>query len=189
MKKQNPTHKLWLFRISILFVLQVLYTSCSFTKTTPTEAPTELPIPSVNIVGRMSQPAIAGDVVYFGTNTGYVYAMNRTTAQEIWRLQTYAGHIWRPTVSAGMVYMGGQNGVLYALDANTGELVWDFQAGEVDWTVRDIFINGTPTIQDDVIYFSSEDFNVYALNAKSREEQWRLKLDEEPQALELPIIN
>ena len=195
MKKRNPTTQVWLFCFSILLVIQALCTSCSAietptTPTTPTtEATSERPIPNVKIESRISPPTIVSDVVYFGTEAGILYAMNMTTAREIWRFQANGPLEWQPAVADGMVYIGGKNGVLYALDEKNGELIWDFQAGKVDWSVRDIFINGTPTIQNGLIYFSSEDFNVYALDAKSGEEQWRLMLDEEPQAAELPIKN
>ena len=142
----------------------------------------------VAIDSRIGIPLIDNGIAYFGSDAGTFYAMKMSTGEELWRLETPRALLLRPALHRGTLYFGGEEGVLYAVDAKSGNQRWTFQAGQVDWQVRDIFINGTPTIVGNSIYFSSEDFNVYALDLNSGIERWRFKLDEEPQALELPIV-
>ncbi len=143
----------------------------------------------VAIGSRISTPLVTDDTVYFGTVDGILYAMDKQTARELWRFET-GGAVWHPpAVDEGVVVFGSHDGKLRAVDAQGGELLWEFQAGQVDWEVRDIFINGTPNIVDGVVYFSSEDFNVYAVDLASGREVWRHRLEEEPQALEIPIVD
>ena len=159
--------------------------------TTTPEAATPTPQPSepVRIESRPGTPYLTDEIIYFGTENGIFYAMDRVTGEEKWRLPTGAANLNRPVVVNGIVYTGGQDGVLYAVDAATGTVHWQFAAGQVDWSIRDRFINGTPTVLDGTVYFSSEDFNVYAVDATTGMERWRFTLDEEPQAFELPIVD
>ncbi|MBV7326869.1 PQQ-like beta-propeller repeat protein [Chloroflexi bacterium TSY] len=139
---------------------------------TPNQENVSVKVPVV-IESRIGIPFFADGVAYFGTEAGTFYAMEAETGREKWRFQTTAANMNRPTVVDGIVYTGGQDGILHALDAESGELLWHFEAGQVDWPIRDKFINGTPTILDGVAYFSSEDFNLYAVDAQTGEELWR----------------
>jgi outer membrane protein assembly factor BamB len=130
---------------------------------------------------------VADGVLFFGTEDGVLHAVDIQTRTENWQLETDGGRVQQPTVAGGTLYVGTQAGFLLAVDTRTGEERWRFQTGNVDWPIRDRFVNGTPTVTGGVVYFSSEDWNVYALDARTGEERWRLRLGEEPQALEIPI--
>ena len=161
----------------------------SITTTSEAAAPTPQPSEPVRIESRPGTPYLTDEAIYFGSESGIFYALDRETGEEKWRLLTGAANLNRPVVVNGIVYTGGQDGVLYAVDAGTGTVQWQFEAGQVDWSIRDKFINGTPTVLDGTVYFSSEDFNVYAVDATTGVERWRFTLDEEPQAFELPIVD
>lgn len=136
---------------------------------------------------RAGRPAIADGVIYIGSETGTLSAVEMETARELWRFQTDGPVFHQPLVLDDLVLFGSQDGQLRAVNRRNGELVWAFEAGRVDWEVRDIFINGKPAVADGVAYFSSEDFNVYAVDIESGREVWRHSLDEEPQARDIPI--
>ncbi len=140
------------------------------------------------IDGRPGQPAIAGNVAYVGSSTGTLAAIDLGTGNILWQANADGPVFHAPAVTEALVLYGSQDGKLRAVDRATGELRWSFAAGDVDWEVRDIFINGTPNIVDGVAYFSSEDWNVYAVDVGTGEEVWRHTLGEEPQAWHLPIV-
>jgi outer membrane protein assembly factor BamB len=141
------------------------------------------------IESRISTPHVSGDVVYFGTEDGTVYAMAMKSGRELWRFGTDSAVRHEPIIYDGVLLFGSFDGRLRAVNAQTGKLLWDFEAGQVEWEVRDIFINGKPTVIDGTAYFSSEDFNVYAVDVGTGTEIWRHRLGEEPQAREIPIVD
>jgi len=137
---------------------------------------------------RPGQPAVVDGVVYLGSEAGILYAVDMDTGHELWRFQTGGPVFHPPYVNNDLVLFGSWDGRLRAVNRASGDLNWEFQAGLVDWEVRDIFINGIPTVLDGVAYFSSEDFNVYAVDVETGQELWRHSLDEEPQARRIPIV-
>jgi outer membrane protein assembly factor BamB len=82
-----------------------------------------------------SSPAYSGGLVYFGTDSGSVYAVNARTGHERWRAQSYSRFGRReyfyatPTLAYGRVYIGNTDGTLYAFGARTGHLLWASHAG------------------------------------------------------------
>lgn len=138
---------------------------------------------------RAGQPAVEDGILYIGTEAGVLHAVDLDGQLEIWRTAAAGPVMHAPYVGENLVLYGSQDGRLRAIDKQTGALQWEFAAGEVDWEVRDIFINGTPNVIDGVAYFSSEDFNVYAVDVKTGQEIWRHTLGEEPQAWHLPVVN
>jgi outer membrane protein assembly factor BamB len=138
---------------------------------------------------RAGQPAVVNGILYLGTEAGLFYAVDVETGYELWRFEA-GGPIFHPPVVHGeLVIFGSWDGRLRAVNKSNGALIWEFEAGHVDWEVRDIFINGIPTVLNGVAYFSSEDFNVYAVELETGKELWRHSLGEEPQARYIPIVN
>lgn len=83
-----------------------------------------------------SSPAISGNTVYFGSNDGFVYAVDATSGALKWRYDDGGGATTNdrlvmssPCVDNGQVYVSTYNGHLLALDATTGALVWDYAYG------------------------------------------------------------
>ncbi|MEK6647440.1 MAG: PQQ-binding-like beta-propeller repeat protein [Candidatus Firestonebacteria bacterium] len=81
-----------------------------------------------------STPVRVGNLVYFGSNDGYVYCVldNENSASLVWQYKTtdYAYVRATPEVTDGTVYIGSEYKYLYALDANTGSLKWKFKSGK-----------------------------------------------------------
>jgi len=89
-----------------------------------------------------SSPAVdvANKMVYFGSYSGYLYALNALTGQLVWKAQagdSLAGYeVWSsPAIYNGMVFVGvsshGDNpclpgGSVNAYDEFTGQLIWTF---------------------------------------------------------------
>jgi outer membrane protein assembly factor BamB len=117
-----------------------------------------------------SSPAIVGGVAYVGVgpvglNNTYLYAIDISSGQPIWRRkQTNGGLPSDPTVSNGIVYLGTlDDHALHAYAATSGSPLWTFQAaGAV----------GDPVIVGGMLYVPANSGIVYALNPSTGSEIW-----------------
>src|SRR5690606_39885413 len=62
--------------------------------------------------------------VYVGSKDGYLYCLNASTGQKIWRHPTGSEVNSSPTISGGRAYFGSDDGWFYCLDAETGDPYW-----------------------------------------------------------------
>ncbi len=170
----------------VLLILLPGLASCEPVATTSSEQETTATA-TFRLDSRPGQPALVEGILYVGSESGVVQAVDAATREVRWRFQAGGPVFNAPLVVDELVLVGSNDGQLRALDKVSGKLAWSFQAGDVDWEVRDIFINGVPTVLDGVAYFSSEDFNVYAVEVATGKEKWRHTLGEEPQALRMPV--
>jgi outer membrane protein assembly factor BamB len=114
--------------------------------------------------GVHSAPAVAGGVVYVGSDDQYFHAFDAATGKEQWRFATNGAVSSSPAVAGGLVYFGSDDQILYALDARTGKAVWRFPAARA---------NVSPAVADGVVYAGGADANLYALDAATGKERWR----------------
>jgi len=116
-------------------------------------------------------PAVDGDLVYVGTYSGKLYALNIATGVVRWNYpkEGYMGSIvCSPLVADGTVYVCSSNGKesdnkkrsrVYALDTIYGEYKWRSDPlGEKLWL--------TPAIEGDTIYVSTFDGYLYVLSTE-----------------------
>jgi outer membrane protein assembly factor BamB len=82
-----------------------------------------------------STPALDNDRVYFATDGGHFYALNRLTGEVIWTFQVGKSGLKNirssPVLEGDLVYFGAYDGVLYALEKDTGKVRWQFI--HADW--------------------------------------------------------
>jgi outer membrane protein assembly factor BamB len=124
--------------------------------------------------------AVAGDLLYCGTQDGHLYAldMTKTQAHQIWRADTGAARQVKesasstaydvqtlPTIADGTLYVGSTDFNLYALDAATGATRWVFP------TKGAISLSNT-AVANDVVYVGSEDHSLYAVDARTGKQRW-----------------
>ncbi|HTB97552.1 MAG TPA: PQQ-binding-like beta-propeller repeat protein [Terracidiphilus sp.] len=138
-----------------------------------------------------SSPAVAGGVVYVGSNDGHLYAIDEKTGAKRWSFATRARIPSSPAVANGLVYFGSYDGFFYAVDAATGTLKWKFAnpgerrytaahlhgslpAGETMPDPFDVYLS-SPAIWQGAVYFGSGDGNIYALDAASGAVRWTFK--------------
>jgi len=85
-----------------------------------------------NAASMYGQPTVAGGRVFFGADTGYVYALDAKSGCVAWGFQAASGVRNAPSVgpvkghpgSSYAVYFGDLRGNVYALDAATGRALW-----------------------------------------------------------------
>ncbi len=63
-----------------------------------------------------SSPAIAGSVLYVGSEDGKLYAVNADTGEKLWEYATGDIITSSPAVVDGVVYIGSQDGNVYAIE-------------------------------------------------------------------------
>ena len=64
----------------------------------------------------LSSPAVTDDAVYFGSNDGRVYAVDRATGAKLWDYLTGNKITSSPAVDDGMLFVGSEDGKFYAFD-------------------------------------------------------------------------
>ena len=139
--------------------------------------------------------AVQGDVAYFGSQGGRVWAVNRQgrtypfergllfwqSTFYVWGLLTKApvqkGSVWAeniggdipyaPALSQDTVYAATIQGNVVALDAATGDVLWS--------TELDSEITAAPTVAGETVMIGSESGRVFGLNASSGIVQWEFQ--------------
>ena len=140
-------------------------------------------------------PAIQGDLVYFGSRGGRVWAIDLRSKSYPWDRATMFGKtnlyiwgvLWSPPVQRGRVWarqMGGDvtkppsiahdtvyaanvQGKVVALDAITGEQHWSKQL--------DFKVTAAPTVAGDTVLIGTEEGLVFGLDAGTGEVVWQFQ--------------
>ena len=71
-------------------------------------------------LGRLSAPAISGDIIYIGSDSGYLSALEASTGREIWNYFIGVPIKSSPIISGNTVYIGAWDGNLYAFTSTKG---------------------------------------------------------------------
>jgi outer membrane protein assembly factor BamB len=142
----------------------------------------------------VTSPAIADGVVYIGSMSGHLYAIDQQTGQEKWNFKSRMPIASSPAVADGTVYFVSSAGSLAAIDAATGTPRWVFateyerkfeaknlhgypSAAQTIPDAWDVFTS-SPAVVNGRVYFGSGDGNVYAVDAKSGLLQWKFATQE-----------
>ncbi|HET9659750.1 MAG TPA: PQQ-binding-like beta-propeller repeat protein [Thermomicrobiales bacterium] len=116
-----------------------------------------------------STPAISGAVAYFGTNDGYLIALDMLTQKPKWSFDL-GGYPVRasPAIADRTVYLANGFSV-FAIDADTGNQRWKF--------AMDYAGESSPTVTDGVVYVASKENHLYAIDTKTGKQLWFYKTD------------
>jgi len=114
-----------------------------------------------------STPAVAGGVVYFGTEAGTIYAVDASTHRQRWRYD--AGSAVRSSVAVanGVVYAGTTGGWIVALDAETADPLWTVRLGE--WALTG------PAVAGGGVYVGAADGALFGVDAATGQPRWRFQ--------------
>jgi outer membrane protein assembly factor BamB len=108
--------------------------------------------------------ACVQDMVYFGTESGTIFAINWKLGEVVWEYRDEAKSLpirSSPAVSEGLVVIGGHSKRVVALEAASGELRWSFAARNR--------IESSPVVVDQRVFIGGNDGRLYALNLKTGE--------------------
>ena len=137
----------------------------------------------------VSSPVWSDGALYFGSDDGYVYAVDAASGRQRWKHATGGPVAASPAVVGDTVYVGSYDGKFYALNARTGATKWKFATGgerrfeakglhgmqPATQTIADpydVFLS-SPVVAHGAVYFGSGDGHLYALDAASGELRWK----------------
>ncbi len=112
-------------------------------------------------------PVVVDGVVYIGSYSGSVYAIDAETGNDVWSHDIETPIAASVAVSGDSVFVGGSDGKLYAIDLSIGRP----KVGFVPYETNDK-IWSAPAVQGDTVYFGSLDHSVYAIDAGTGELRW-----------------
>jgi outer membrane protein assembly factor BamB len=114
-----------------------------------------------------SSPAVANGMVYVGSTTGTVFAVNARTGATGWRAVTGGAIFSSAAVVSGVVYVGSDDAYLYAFDANgTKNCSGTPKTCTPLWTAATHgAVRSSPAVVNGVVYVGSTDGNLYAFDA------------------------
>lgn len=81
---------------------------------------------------------VAYELVFFGTEDGYVYALEEATGELKWKVGVKGEVISAPAVDSGVVLVNTTSGHLIALDPDTGEQKWIAESDVPPLTLRGV---------------------------------------------------
>jgi len=120
-----------------------------------------------------SSPAIDNETVYFGTGSGYFYALDASTGKEKWNFKSGGVIHSSPAVGNDKVYFGSWDTYMYALDKNTGKETWKFKTGIDTVIYNQTGMQGSPVLDGNDLYFGCRDAHLYDLNANDGKLVWK----------------
>jgi len=137
----------------------------------------------------VASPVVADGVVYVGSLSGHLYAVDTATGREKWNFKSSMPIASSVAVANGVVYFVSSAGSLVALDAAAGQPKWvyaveherRFEARNLHGyrpaaqTIPDAWdvYTSSPAVANGIVYFGSGDGNVYAVDASSGLLQWK----------------
>jgi outer membrane protein assembly factor BamB len=107
-------------------------------------------------------PAVLGGVVYAGCLDGYLYALESTNGEELWRFDT-GGQIGNVTVTEDHVYVVSGSGALMAISLDDHQEAWRF----------DTPVWGTGVVDDGLLAVPAQNGWLVGLDAETGAERWR----------------
>ena len=113
--------------------------------------------------GAVTDPVIAGGLIYVTTADHGIYALRSDNGQAVWNFRNgQLDGIW---VAGGLAYAYGATGGIYALQAADGKEIWRSSVSGQGPMV---------TVAGDIVYASGNDGVMYALRARDGRKIWHL---------------
>jgi outer membrane protein assembly factor BamB len=125
-------------------------------------------------------PAVAGGVLYVGSDDGRVYAVDVKQRRQRWAQATGGPVRSTPLVAQGRVIVCSDDGFLHAFDAGSGKPLWkaDLQGGDVkrlppaaDKADFD-YMQSSPVLHGDVVFAGSASGKLFAVSLKDGSVKW-----------------
>jgi outer membrane protein assembly factor BamB len=115
--------------------------------------------------GVTASPVIMENILYIGTTSGSLKAIDCKTLKVIWSTSIKGSFRSSVLVHKGKVFIGDTNGKMHCFDSATGKALWpavDF----VEW------INSSPLPENDRIIFGANDRKIHALDVSTGKKVW-----------------
>jgi outer membrane protein assembly factor BamB/tRNA A-37 threonylcarbamoyl transferase component Bud32 len=116
-----------------------------------------------------SSPAVAEDVIYYGSVDGQLYAVDAKTGWGIWRFRMERGTISSPYFFDDMIFIGSADGNIYCVDAHSSKEIWRFSTEHQ--------VSSSPVVYKDSLYCGGVDGRIYCIDYKTGHLRWRFKTE------------
>ncbi len=137
----------------------------------------------------VASPVIADGIVYIGSLTGHMHAIDQQSGQEKWKFKSSRPIASSAAIVDGALYFVSSAGSLVALDITTGLPKWVYaveherkfeakglhgypSAAQTIPDAWDVYTS-SPAVADGKVFFGAGDGNVYAVNAATGILQWK----------------
>jgi outer membrane protein assembly factor BamB len=111
-----------------------------------------------------SGAALAGGIVYIGSDDGHVYAFEAASGRPVRKFPTSGAVSGGVAAANGMLFAGSADHHVYAFHVGTGERAWAYPTGGP--------VSCTPAVDSKTVYIGSDDHNVYAIDAGTGRAAW-----------------
>ena len=115
-----------------------------------------------------STPFFYKDAVYFGSDDGHLYGLNKSNGKEILNKKLEGELKSSPIVVGDDIYIGSTNGKLYSIGTDKDKN-WDFTTGDE--------ILSSPGYVNESVIFGSSDGNLYCINKSNGDLNWKVDLN------------
>lgn len=142
--------------------------------------------------GIASSPVCLGDVVYFGSKDGNIYAVDINTKQELWRYNAGSPILSQVAIKDNSLYFGC-NEIYYAVDIRSGEEIWKYDTQAEDrykrrkdqWDYHD----ASPVLNENIVYFGSGLGCVYGFDVSTGDIVWEFETENQAAVRSTPLIS
>jgi outer membrane protein assembly factor BamB len=118
-----------------------------------------------------SSPLVHNGKVYFGAESGDLYALDAENGHDVWHIDTAGSVKAGVAYHNGTVYVGDYAGHMYAVNAASGAIRWDTTDLGVGFGRSGRFY-ATPAVAFGRVYAGNADGRVYSFEASSGEIAW-----------------
>jgi outer membrane protein assembly factor BamB len=108
----------------------------------------------------------SGNIIYFGTDKGRLFALNASSGKEQWGFQAGGAVRSTPVFIDTKIIFGCDDSNLYILTGE-GSLLHQFKANDK--------IQSTPLAEKNFLYFGADDHYFYCFNLKKMRLKWKIK--------------
>jgi len=129
-----------------------------------------------------STAALYNGEVYFGSNDGFLYALDAVSGKLKWKFKAAGPVSSSPAIYKDTVFIEAGDAAFHAVDASTGRAKWTVKTGppipadpKLMSSGKWEFEHASPVIAGDTVYFGSADGSLYALDPATGHEKWKCK--------------
>jgi outer membrane protein assembly factor BamB len=106
----------------------------------------------------IGSPAIYGDHVFIGNRDKFIYCLNKTNGNLVWKYNTGGPVDASPVIVGNKVLVASMRGDLFLLNSGDGKLEWTYELGTA--------VYANPAVVSNRIYVAGDDGRVYCFGKK-----------------------
>jgi outer membrane protein assembly factor BamB len=118
-----------------------------------------------------SSPVVVGNRVFFGDESGTMYAVDRRNGHTIWTAQLCGAIKGAPAYENGILYDGDYGGCMTAVNSHSGKIKWQSSSQGLGLGVAGEFYS-TPAVAFGRVYAGNNDHRVYSFEQSNGQLAW-----------------